>query len=101
MPTIEFFGNELGPAVSALAPDGGRLIDICDDSRAPVAFSCRSSSCGTCRVEVVAGATLLEPPNREEIEVLEAFAAPPSHRLACQMLVRPGSGLIQLKWTND
>lgn len=101
MPTIEFLGNALGPAVSALAPDGGPMIDICDEARAPVAFSCRSASCGTCRVEVVAGASLLEPPEREELEVLELFAASPAHRLACRTKVRSGPGLIQLKWTDD
>jgi ferredoxin len=98
MPAIEFFGNALGPALCVSAPHGGRLIDVCDDQRAPVAFSCRSSSCGTCRVDVVAGATLLEPPEQQELDVLEIFSGSPGQRLACQVMVRPGPGLIQLKW---
>jgi ferredoxin len=101
MPTIAFSGNELGPPVSAAMPEGGRLLDACDETRAPVAFSCRSASCGTCRVEVVTGAALLEPPRREELDVLDLFAAPPSQRLACQAMVRPGPGLIQLTWVQD
>lgn len=101
MPTIAFSGNELGPAVSAARPEGGRLLDVCDEARAPVAFSCRSASCGTCRVEVVSGAALLEPPLREELEVLEIFAASPSQRLACRGQVRPGPGLIELTWVQD
>lgn len=101
MCTIEFSGNELGPPVSASAPEGGRLLDVCDEARAPVAFSCRSASCGTCRVEVVTGAALLEPPQKEELDVLELFAASPSQRLACQVKIRPGPGLIQLRWVED
>jgi hypothetical protein len=120
--------------MSAEAGGGGRLLDVCDDVRAPVAFSCRGASCGTCRVEVVAGADLLAPPARGELEVLALFiegrgsafavpsnmgsaafavpsnmgrgssfavpfdSAPRSHRLACQAIVSPGPGLIQLRW---
>jgi 2Fe-2S ferredoxin len=101
MPTVEFFSNELGPAVTATVPDGGPMVDICDDVHAPVAFSCRSASCGICRVTVVAGASLLEPPTQEEIDVLEIFAATKAQRLACRAVVQRGPGLIQLKWVND
>jgi len=101
MPTIEFAANDLGPAVSVEASGGDRLLDVCDDARAPVAFSCRSASCGTCRVEVTSGASLLEPPRRDEIEVLELFAATKSERLACQAVIRGGPGLIKLRWIRD
>jgi ferredoxin len=103
MPTLVFDGNELGPPISAEAPDGGRLLDVCDDVRAPVAFSCRGASCGTCRVQVIAGADLLAPPALDEREVLALFdapPAPPSHRLACQAILRPGPGLIRLRWVS-
>jgi len=98
MPTIEFSGNALGAAVSVEAQGGGRLLDVCDETRAPVAFSCRSASCGICRVQVLEGACLLEPPMREELAVLELFSAPSDERLACQAVIRAGAGLIKLRW---
>lgn len=100
MPSIEFLASPLGPGVT-LTVDGGRLLDASDDARAPVAFSCRSASCGTCRVEVLAGAELLEPPGPDELEVLAIFAAGPTERLACQAIVRPGPGLLRLGPVDD
>lgn len=109
MPRFEFDGNEVGPPVSMDAEEGGPLIDICDEAGAAVVFSCRSASCGTCRVDVLEGAELLEPPKRDELDVLEIFAAAVSEeapsrtprRLACQAVARAGSGLIHLRWVSD
>jgi len=101
MPTVHFEGNELGPAVSAELAEGGRLLDLCDDARAPVAFSCRAASCATCRVEVLAGGDLLAPPSEEERDVLAIFDAPPGQRLACQAIVLSGPGRVRLRWVND
>ena len=100
MPTIEVLQSQHGPAVT-LTVAGDRLLDACDDARAPIAFSCRSASCGTCRVEVLVGADRLEPPGANELEVLAIFAAAPAERLACQVLVRPGLGLIRLGPVED
>ncbi len=100
MPAIEILRSRHGAAVT-LAVEGGRLLDACDEARAPVQFSCRSASCGTCRVEVLAGAELLEPPGPDELEVLAIFAANPTERLACQAVVRPGEGLIRLGPVDD
>ena len=99
MPTLEFLANALGPAV--IVEGDGRLMDICDAARAPVEFSCRSANCGTCRVEVQLGATSFEPPSDEERDVLDLFDAPPNHRLACCAGVRPGTGLVRLRWVAD
>ena len=101
MPRIEFATGSSGPTISLERPEGGALVDVCDDARAPVSFSCRSASCGTCRVEVVLGAAQLEPAGDEELAVLTIFAAPPSHRVACQAIVRPGSGLLSLRTVDD
>jgi ferredoxin len=107
MPTFSFDGNEIGPPVLMDVEEGGRLLDICDEAGAPVLFSCRSASCGTCRVEVLEGGDLLEPPKRDELEVLQVFAPigsetpPRAQRLACQAVARPGSGLIRLRWVSD
>jgi ferredoxin len=111
MPRFVFDGNEVGPPVSMDAEEGGSLLDICDEAGAAVVFSCRSASCGTCRVDVLEGAELLTPPKRDELEVLEIFASSsgggdgdPSRaprRLACQAVARPGAGLIHLRWVSD
>ncbi len=101
MPTLEILASELGPAVRAEVPEGGRVLDACDDARAPVDFSCRSASCGTCRVEVLAGEGLLTPPGPDEREVLALFATSPIQRLACQAGMLHGPGLVQLRWVND
>lgn len=99
MPTIEVLQSRHGPAVT-FTVDGGCLLDACDDARAPIPFSCRSASCGTCSVEILIGADLLEPAGPDELGALAIFAAAPTERLACQALIGPGSGLIRLKPVN-
>ena len=101
MPTVEFAGNPLGPGLRADAPAGGLLVDVCDASRAPVPFSCRSASCGTCRVEVLEGLELFEDPSDEERGILEIFADPPHHRLACSARLRGGGGLVRIRIVED
>jgi ferredoxin len=98
VPTIEFLESAAGPPRTAEGE--GPLIDICDEARAPVEFSCRSASCGTCRVEVLAGGDLLEPARDDELELLRALGAPPRQRLACQAIARPGPGLVRLRWVS-
>ncbi len=97
MPTIEFLESPAGAAKQVSAPDGGDLVDIADESLAPIPFSCRSASCATCHVEVVAGAELLEPPDELEQDLLDVVGGPEGSRLACQARVKPGEGLIQLR----
>jgi ferredoxin len=97
MPLVVFESFER-PAVELDSPDGGRLIDLCDERHAPVPFSCRSASCGTCRIDVLEGAELLEPPCFEELDVLDLFGDDPSRRrLACQARVRPGAGRLRVR----
>jgi ferredoxin len=88
-------------AVEADEPGGGRLLDLCDDHGAPVPFSCRSGSCGTCRIEVIEGETMLDPPGAEEQEVLEIFGDPPGRRLACLVRVLEGPGLVRLRVVDE
>ena len=62
------------------------LIDVTDEhADADVPFSCRSASCGTCRVEVLAGAEALKSPDEDELQVLELFGDGPTVRLCCQL----------------
>jgi 2Fe-2S ferredoxin len=97
MPLVVFESTE-AHAVQANAPEGGRLVDLCDELRASVPFSCRSATCGTCRVDVLEGADLLEPARAEELEVLHLFGDNPSRcRLACQARVRAGGGRVRVR----
>ncbi|MDP9002512.1 MAG: (2Fe-2S)-binding protein [Myxococcota bacterium] len=96
MPRVMFESGEV--IVEADMPDGGRLVDLCDERSAPVPFSCRSASCGTCRIDVIQGAELLEPARSDELEVLDLFGDHPSRRrLACQAHVRPGPGFLRVR----
>ena len=98
MPTIEFLGNGFGMTKTVEAPEGGALVDICDDHFAPIPFSCRSASCGTCHVDVLEGAECFEAPDVPEQELLDLLGGGKGgSRLACQAQVRPGPGHIRLK----
>lgn len=97
MPTIEFEGTGLAGEKTAEAPDGGDLLDICDEVLAPIAFSCRSASCGTCHIEVLEGAELLEKPAEDEEDLLDLLDGPENARLACQARVKPGPGFIRIR----
>jgi 2Fe-2S ferredoxin len=88
--------------MEADAPEGTRLVDLCDERGAAVPFSCRSASCGTCRIDVLEGADLLEPPRDEELDVLDVFGDDPlRRRLACQARVRAGAGRVRLRPVDD
>ncbi len=101
MPRIVFESAHF-PAVEAEAPDGARLVDVCDDRNAPVPFSCRSASCGTCRIDVLEGTDLLDPPGDEELDILDIFGDEPGpRRLACQVRVHAGAGLLRVRAAND
>lgn len=98
MPRVTF---EPG-ALVVEAPPGARLLDLCDENAAPVPFSCRSASCGTCRIDVLEGADLLEPPRDEELDVLDIFGDDPSRRrLACQVRCKAGDGLLRVRPADD
>jgi 2Fe-2S ferredoxin len=101
MPTVVF--DAKGAArVTKEAPNGGALADLCDESEAPIPFSCRSANCGTCRVVLIEGGELLLPPADEELDILDVFAVTPDrHRLACQARVKPGPGLLHVRAVED
>lgn len=96
MPRIVFIATRIGHE-KTVETDGGDLLDICDQYLAPVAFSCRSASCGTCHIEVSEGEELLEPPLAPERELLELLGDLPKHRLACQARVKDAPGTIVIR----
>jgi 2Fe-2S ferredoxin len=68
------------------AKAGTRLVDLTDDHpRAEVPYSCRSASCGTCRVLVVEGMEGLSEPDDDEQDVLDIFGNEANVRLCCQI----------------
>jgi ferredoxin len=98
---IEFRTTDGNIVAKAESEPFEALIDVCDACHAPVEFSCRGGSCGTCRVEVIAGQDLLQPPREDELETLDAFDAPASHRLACRARLAGAEGLVRLRWAGD
>ena len=96
------FESSGAPSVEADAPDGARLVDLCDDRGAAVPFSCRSASCGTCRIDVLEGAELLDAPRDEELDILDIFGDDPGRRrLACQARVGAGTGRVRVRAVID
>jgi ferredoxin len=94
--------SNTGRIVEIDAPDGAALVDLCDNYQAPIPFSCRSASCGTCRMHVVEGAECLLPPAEDELDLLDVFnLKPPNVRLACQVKLRAGAQRLRVKAFED
>ena len=90
--------SNVGRIVEIDAEDGAKLVDLCDDHYAPIPFSCRSASCGTCRIHVLEGAEFLEDAQQDELELLDVFnLKPPFVRLTCQARLRPGATRVHVK----
>jgi len=101
MPRVIIESTE-APTLELEVPEGGRLADLCDDNAAAVPFSCRGASCGTCRIDVLEGGDLLEPPKDEELDVLDIFGDDPKQRrLACQAEVKPGGAVLRVRPVGD
>jgi len=68
---------------------GTHLTDVTEAyPEAQVPYSCKSAACGTCRVRIVQGADAFDPPEDDELEVLEAFGDDGGDvRLCCQLQV--------------
>jgi ferredoxin len=80
-------------------PEGGAVVDVCDAHvKAGVPFACRHANCGSCRVDVTEGLALCVSPEDDELDLLEGvFHDPPTVRLACQLRVIAGPGIVSLR----
>lgn len=77
---------------------GSAFIDVTDEHpKSGVPYSCRSASCGTCRVEVVEGKEAMSPADDDELEVLEIFGDEPDVRLACQLRLAKDTDKVVLR----
>jgi len=102
MPTVTFESSDGSLKKTANAPGGGSMADLCDDTEAPIPFSCRSASCATCHIEVLEGQESLMPPSDEERDVLDAIESPPPRfRLACCAKLKSGDGVVRVRAQND
>jgi ferredoxin len=96
------FVLEDGTHFDAPCEEGGKLADLCDAApKAVVPFSCRSANCGTCRVVILEGQEALDSHDDEELDLLDIFRAPPTHRLACCARVKAGAALVVLRPARD
>jgi ferredoxin len=90
--------SNIGRVVEIDAPAEAALVDLCDEHDAPIPFSCRTASCGTCRIHVLEGADQLLPPAQDELDLLDVFNhEPPKIRLTCQAKLRPGAVRVHIK----
>ena len=97
MPTLVVESKDV-QTLTISSPEGGALIDVCDDTNCAVPFSCRGANCGTCRVDVLEGMQELLPPDDEEIDLLQIFGDDPlKRRLACQAKMRPGLATLRIR----
>ena len=86
------------------AEPGEAIMDITDANPASdVPYSCRSASCGTCRVRIVEGGDALSEADIDELEVLDIFGdSPEDVRLCCQTkLVGGASTQVTLEICED
>ena len=95
MPTI-VFEPPLGESVRVESDGDEDLLDVCDEVLAPIVFSCRSTTCGTCLVAVAEGEDLLDPPGSREAMLMDELHTD-GRRFACAMRVRSGKGLLRLR----
>lgn len=94
--------SNTGRTVAFIASAHDALIDLCDAHAAPIPFSCRSASCGTCRIHVLEGADALSPPAADELELLDVFdLRPPLVRLACQVKLGAGPAVLHVRAFHD
>lgn len=95
MPTVELVLPS-GQVFAIETAGDESLLDVCDAAQAPVPFSCRSATCGTCGVWLERGEHLLDPPGLREAE-LQAKLGQGGQRFACAIRVRSGRGVIRLR----
>jgi 2Fe-2S ferredoxin len=99
---IIIFESKRSAPMRVEVPQGGAICDVCDEKEAPIPFSCRSASCGTCCLVVLEGEGELTAPADEELDVLDALGyEPPKYRLACQAQMKPGTALVRVRSVDE
>lgn len=83
MPKVKFVDDNL----EVDAADDANLRDVAQAEGSNIPFGCEQGICGTCLVSVPEGADHVSAIEDQEKETLEAMAAEPGQRLACQCRV--------------
>lgn len=83
MPKITFLVN----GQSLEVPVGASFLEVCQSNGAQHDFGCTVGSCGTCRLEIVSGASNVEPPTEDELETVRMCSDVAGARLGCQLKV--------------
>ena len=78
---------------TAEVPDGSLLAEL--DGKCSILFACKSGSCASCKVKVIAGMENLEPPDDMEQAGLATFAIDPSERLMCCCRIKSGKVTVE------
>jgi len=89
--TVKFILPD-GSDFEVKAKKGDSLVLASGRGASPIATGCADSSCGTCQVEVVAGADNLSPDDDHERRTKAANQVPEDRRLGCRAEVL-GPGL--------
>lgn len=92
MPKVTILPAE---AVGEVKP-GDTLLDAGERAGVEMEAGCFNCSCGACVVEVVQGGDILQPPDDEELDVLDAWSRDPDRfRLACVARLATGDVTIR------
>ena len=81
-----------GSEYTVKGKEGETLVTVSGRGAYPVMTGCAEGDCGTCRVEVLAGAGSLSAAQDREARTCEANAVPAGWRLGCQARLQ-GPGL--------
>ena len=87
-----------GSEYTTSAREGDSLVLAAGRGPQPISTGCTDSSCGTCRVDVLAGAESLTAADAHEHQTKASVGVPESQRLGCQTgVVGPG---VRVRITN-
>jgi ferredoxin len=93
MPRVRFLNDE----IVFSCPAGTSLPRAAADAMAGLPFGCRAGTCGTCSIEVVAGAEGLPPAGFVEEDTLAVTGNEgEGKRLACQIIL--GDSDVAVRW---
>ena len=92
LPTFDVtFDCPDGSSYVAQAKEGDSLVLAAGRGPQPISTGCMDSTCGTCRVDVLAGHESLTEANAHELKVKAEVGVPEAQRLGCQTgVIGPG-----------